>query len=402
MTRQIPFLHWQKRADGTEVAHWKPSPSLRKAGFQNHMLGTRRNARDAAGTRAAMTAAMALNDKVAEWRTGKAAARSMARLPRKWRFADLVAAYRASTEWQGLGDKTQAEYNVRLRQLEYWAEEGNLPVRSIDKAMVADLKKGLLANDGSLFRCASTLRILRLLLNWAIGEGIIEDNATKGVKIPATPKRSVLLLESEVADAVAIAAGKGWHSLALGLELGLWSFQREADLLALTRLNWRVYDNAAPTDAAVLANARGDVRGFRLQQMKTRAWVDCPMPPWLHERIEAAFARSSQHDAQHLLYDDEQPGRPYPEWLFQRRLRKVLDEAGLEGKRFRDLRRSGMSMFRDLGVETAAIVTISGHAVIGTASVLDHYMPANTRAACAAMATALRARAAREAKRDAR
>jgi hypothetical protein len=412
MTRQIPFLHWQTLKDGSQVAHWKPSPALRKSGFQNQRLGQRQSPRDREATKAATRAAEALNDKVAEWRAGKSGARAAASAPRKWRFIDLADAYRASDEWRVLGPKTKAEYGTRLRQLEFWAEEGMLPVRSIDRDMVRDLKKGLLADEGSLFRCASTMRVLRLLLNWAKGEGIVEVNATEGVKIPSTPKRGVLLLESEVAAVAATAAANGHPSVALAFEVGLWSFQREADLLGLTRMNWRTIDNCAPADAAVLANPRGDVKGFRLQQGKTGAWVDCPMPPWLHDRIEAAFALAASHGHGFLLHDDANPARverpaahdqkgppcAIPEWLFQRRARAAMDACGLPAKRFRDLRRSGMSMFRDLGVETAAIVTISGHAVIGHSSVLDHYMPANTRAACAALATALRTRGARQLK----
>lgn len=393
MTRQIPFLHWQTLKDGTQVAHWKPSPALRKAGFTNEKIGTRSGPRAVKETRAAIARALELNEKVELWRIGKAERHAQARLPRRWRFDDLVDAYKQAEEFTGLKPKTQAEYKVRLGQLTFWAEEGRLPVASIDKAMVQDLKKALL--PVSKFKCAATLRVLRLLLNWAKGEGIIGANPADEVKIPSTPKRAIMLLESEVEAAEAAAIANGHASLALAFQIGLWSFQREADLLALTRMNWRTFDNAAPADAAVLANSRGDVKGFRLQQEKTGAWVDCPMPPWLHERIEAAFATSAANGLQHLFHDDETPTRVYPDYMFQRRARKALDAAGCQGKRFRDLRRSGMSMFRDLGVETAAIVTISGHAVIGTSSVLDHYLPANTRAACAALATALRTRNAR-------
>lgn len=398
MTRQVPFLHWQTLKDGTQVAHWKPSPALRKAGFTNEKIGSRPHSRAAAETKAAIARALELNEKVESWRLGKAERHAQARTPRRWRFDDVIDAYRQSNEWADLAVKTQREYNVRLGQLSFWAEDGRLPVASIDKEMVGNLKKALL--PVSKFKCAATLRVLRLLLNWAKGEGIITVNPTDEVKIPSTPKRTVMLLESEVAGAEAAAIENGHASLALAFQIGLWSFQREADLLALTRFNWRVIDNVAPADAAVLANSRGDVKGFRLQQQKTGAWVDCPMPPWLHDRIDAAFTTADSHGLQHLLYDDETPTRVYPDYMFQRRARKALDAAGCQGKRFRDLRRSGMSMFRDLGVETAAIVTISGHAVIGTSSVLDHYLPANTRAACAAMATALRTRAAREARKE--
>ncbi|WP_292960563.1 hypothetical protein [Novosphingobium sp. UBA1939] len=393
MAREIPYLHWHQQKDGTEVAHWKPSPALRKAGFQNVRLGTR------AEYRQVIEKALDQNEKVEAWKQGAATQHQLRHVPRIWRFADLIEAYEETDEFKALKEKSRAEYQVRFRQLTYWADEGRLPVASIDKAMVTDLKKAMM--EVSVFRTAAILRILRLLMRWSVSEKIIGADPTDKVAVPSVPKRQILFTEAEVQDVEAAAMGLQFPSLALAWQLGLWTFQREADLLALTRMNWRTIDNCDAADAAVLANSRGEVKGFRLQQQKTGTWVDCPVPPELHDRIEAAFAVAAAHKGQHLLYDDRDPARAYPDYLFQRRARQAMTGAGQAGKRFRDLRRSGMSMFRDLGVETAGIVTISGHQIIGKASILDDYMPANTRAACAAMAKALRTRKARDARKEA-
>lgn len=390
MKRQIPFLHAQAKADKSIVWHWKPSPRLRKFGWNNRCLGPDRDS--------AILAALAINQQLAEWEAG-ASITTTRSAPRRHNFADLVTEYRRSAEYGLLRASTRREYETRLRFLQSWALDGKLALDALDRQMVRDLRAAILAPaaDGkaaSLYRAGSILRVLRLLLNWAKNEkGWLVTNPATDVAIPAAASRSTLLLPDEVAAAAAAAVALGFPSLGLGFTLGLWTLQRESDLLALNRMAWRAFDDLAPADRAVLANPAGTVMGFRLRQLKTGKWVDCPVPPFLHDRIEAAFATS-----QWLLPDDLQTARACPDYLFQRRARKALASAGLNDRQVRDLRRSGMTMLSQLGAELPGITAISGHAVLGRKTILDTYMPGNTRAACAAMAQALRTLAAREAR----
>lgn len=389
--RQIPFLHWRRpNAAGVAIADWKPSPRLRKLGWTNRVVG------DSADRNAAIRAAMALNEQVAAWEAQRLAGRSVAApaAPRRHTFADLVTAYRASPEFTDRAETTRREYDVRLRQLTEWALDGRLPIADIDRAMVKDLARELRAGGSSLHRTNAIVRVLSLLLSWAWEQRLIAENPTARLRLEQAAPRQTLLALHEVEMLDAAAGEAGLPSLALGFTLGMWTIQREEDLLALTRMNWRAIDNIDPADAAALANRKGDVMGFRLRQIKTGAWVDCPVPSWLHDRVEAAFDRS-----QWLCHDDARPDRACPDWQFRRRARTVLNAAGLDHAQFRDLRRSGMCMMRDAGAETPGITAISGHMVLGRKSILDTYMPPNTRAAARAMATTVRwhnARTARE------
>lgn len=391
--RQIPFLHWRPRKDGIATALWIPSPRLRRLGWKTRNIGT------SADTDAAMTAAIALNREVAEWETNRGAVPQPAR-PARRTFADLVLAYKQSGEWAQLSDKTHREYDVRLRWLTDWAMDGRLFLDQLDKPMVVDLRDALLKPDEkgkapSLHKAASIMRVLRLLLNWAVVREYIKASPMDKVRTPSPPSRQNAFLTDQIDEAAAEALKEGWDSISLALTLGLWSLQRRADLLAMTRMAWRPIENCHAADAAVLANHRGDVMGFRVFQQKTKAWVSCPIPPGLHERIEAAWSRSD-----FLLSDDDDRTRPYAEHTFQRRIRTALDAAGLAGMQFRDLRRSGMMLFNQLGAELPGITAISGHKVMGSKTILDTYMPANDRAACAAMATVLRTIAARQKKEE--
>lgn len=381
--RQIPFLHWTAAG----VAHWKPSPRLRAMGWTNRKLGTRDD------ETAVIMAALALNKEVEEFQ-GHALAAPVA--PRRRTVGDAIAEYYRSDDFaKGLADSTQREYRVRLNFIQEWALDGKLPLDQLDRTMVRDLKTALLAGDASLHRANAIMRVLRLLLNWTIRQGWLVSNPTDGIRMRQAPPRDTVLLEDQIAAVQDAATATGLPRIALGFLLGLWSLQRRSDLLKLTKLSWRVIDNVAPADRAVLAGSNGEVMGFRLRQTKTGAWVDCPMPPFLHADIETAFRTS-----QWLLADDKDLARPYPAYLFTRRARTVLDAAGLDDSQFRDLRRSGMTMLRDYGCEAPGITAISGHMILGRKSILDTYMPGNTRAACAAMAHALRTRTARTARKD--
>lgn len=392
--RQIPFVSPPvPRANGAFAWHWKPSPRLRKLGFANRHLGdtpTRRMTADI------IAAATALNDQVAAMDAGAADIAAERPVPRKWRWCDLVDDYRASNAFrQEIAPATRKEYDLRLRQLTEWALDGQLALADIDGQMVATLKEELLrpdanGNPGSVHTASGMLRVLRMMLRRATAKGLMPADPTAAVVIPTPPSR-VQKLDWEHWQAMASAArrrnGPDWHSAALAIEVAFWSIQRQADLLGLNRMAWRVLHGADSRDLPVMAGEDGKLRGFRLQQGKTGKWVDCPMPPWLHGAIAAAFEAG-----QWLLPDPQDPARPMNPKMLQRRVRALLDEAGHTGNQFRDLRRSGMSWMKDMGARESNIFTISGHGVLGKRTIVDTYMPPDTRSAIACIAAAERTR----------
>jgi hypothetical protein len=404
--RQIPFFFPQRLADRTIVWHWKPSARLRKAGFVNVKLGSEESA--------AVLRALELNAQVRAWesdgpaalgREGVALTRAA---PRIVRFDELVRRYRASPAFTALRKSTRHEYATRLNQLETWAIDGTLAVRDIDKMMVRDLRTALV--EGSPYKAAATLRVLRLLLNWAVDESIIRDNPAMSCKIPEPPRRKTITLDG-VREAIRAAAiAKNMLDVELCCDLGFWALQRQGDLLTLNRLAWRELDTVDPRYAAVLANARGRVMAFRLQQSKTGTWVDAPLPPFLHDRVEAAMAQSPTG---WVFHHPDRPAEAMPGWMLQRRFREARDAAietataaedaalvdQLTACQFRDLRRTGMSFYSNMGALVPWITALSGHSVTGHKTILDTYMPGNTEGAVACVATGLIGMAAR-AKRE--
>lgn len=405
--RQIPFLFSQALSDGSVMWHWKPSPRLRSAGFVNMKLGTDR--------RAAITAAEDQNDAVRAWEGGAApgeAAPAPRPVPRLVRFDELVRRYRASPDFTGLRKSTRDEYSVRLRQLEHWALDGALHVRDIDKPLIRDLRNGLLETV-SIYKTAGTLRVLRLLLQWAVDNAIVAVNPATNIDIPEPPSRQTRMDEPARVAIVEAAIGLGMSDVALAIELAFWTLQRQGDLLTLGRMGWReLRDLPLPRYVRQLADARGRVMGFRLQQQKTGAWIDAPIPPMLHDRIDAAFRDSnSAYVFAHVDHAD----RPMPNWMFQRRFRlaqwvaasmaiiagdMALAEA-IDVCQFRDLRRTGMIFYRSMGAKVPAITALSGHYVLGKKTIMDTYMPGDTSAAIECVAIGLEGWHAQQQEREA-
>ncbi|WP_288806314.1 hypothetical protein [uncultured Novosphingobium sp.] len=399
---KITYLHSRKLSDGRYAWNWKPSPALREGGWKNQQLG---ESASKTPPLEIVAKAMAINEKVEQWKIGGVGAMAAdtvpeahptRALPRKWLFSDLVDAYEASDEFKATAPKTQKEYRSRLRQLKFWADDGQLPILSIDKEMVKDLKRALLGDDesgnpGSKHKCAAMLRVLRLLMRWAgpDGQRLIPGDPTAGVPIPTPPSRTAKLDWEQVQHVAAIARDAGDEDSAFLLEIAFWSLQRRADLLELNRLAWRTFENLDPRDRAYLADTAGDVRGFRLLPQKTRRstgrWIDAPMPTFLHDRIAARFEKS-----QWLFHHPDDTEKPMPEHTAQRAVRVHLDAAGFETYQLRDMRRSGMSWFKDMGARESNIFAISGHAVLGKRTIADTYMPPDTPGACAAVAAVLR------------
>lgn len=380
---KIPHLHPAPRADGTIAWHWKPSPRLRASGWVNKLLGT---SSAPAGRRKpsppvdVIAAAQALNDSVAAWDLGCTTTTTKAP-PRRYTWDDLVAEYRASSEFTTKASSTRREYDVRLGQLRHWALDGCLHVDAIDEDLVRDLKRAL--QEGSPFKCAAMLRVLHLLMGWARVQRIIANNPCEAVTIPATPSRRSRLTWQDLLDA---AQGRQADDYALRvLRVGFWSMQRRADLAQFNRFAWREMHGADPRDVPALANARGEVWGFRITQEKTGATVDCPMPPFLHAEIETAFASSQ------WLFPGIDPKLAISGDVIRRRTRPVLDAAGFPHIQLRDMRRSGMSWVTDMGADRADVFAISGHPLLGNQRTMaDVYMPPDTRSACRAIAAACR------------
>jgi hypothetical protein len=417
---QIPNLSFRKLANGAIGAYWVPSPALRKAGWKSVTLGT--------DMKIAREMAEAKNEEVATWRNGGAKPREVKKLVKRHTMSDLIARYetdmmadaaREDRFEKKLSPETKKEYRSAFRAIEIWAEEGTTPITAITDKDIELLKKLLLGArhaDGrpKRHRAVQILRMLRTLFNFAVAQKMIFVSPMANVKVPEPSPRTRIIGPEAIAAVRAAAIELKRPDVELGVLLGLWTLQRQSDVIRLSHANWREMTDIAAEDRRVLARADGKVMSLTMRQRKTNKWVPIPPLPELRERIETAFAENAKRKVPLtvLVADPDEP-RGTPQWKFQRGFRAAVDAAlvkataeqdemlvdQLTGIQFRDLRRTGMCLMRELGLTVLFISTLSGHSIDETTKILETYMPADPRTAAAAvamLATRLGERAAAE------
>ncbi|ODU36621.1 hypothetical protein [Sphingopyxis sp. SCN 67-31] len=430
---KIRYFDYWEQADGTIRYRWIASPRLRRLGWQSIDLGTDKAA--------AMTMAIARNETVAAADEARklsvmginGAAPPARKLPRRMTLADLIHEFRIvmmqrhaldEAHEEHLTKKTVDQYNSQMNWLGAWG--GTTFLDEISVEVCKDLRT-LLVNGASAWNTAARLRMLRQLLGFAASKtrGWIRENPMDGeeVTIP-TPKSRTKRASIEaiewLADFARSFRGKdrtgverlGGANLELAVLLGFYSTQREGDLLAATRMNWRPIEDIDDYDRATLTlGGNGVVYGLRIFQQKTRKWVTCFLPPHVAERLDALIdSRGAGWDGPLLQNDDPDSKRRHiPDHEFQRIYRAMRDGAEAKARadgdawladelhklQYRDMRRSGMCWMRDMGSTVPQIASISGHKIEYTMKILDTYMPGDPRASAAGLASALRTRAAR-------
>jgi integrase len=133
--------------------------------------------------------------------------------------------------------------------------------------------------------------------------------------------------------------------MALALMLGLWTGQRQGDLL---RLTWKAYDG----------------QFIRLRQSKTDVHVTVPVG----KPLKAILDTTSRLSPFIISSEDD---RPYTSDGFRASWRKTCDRAGVKGLTFHDLRGTAVSRLASAGATEMEIAAITGHAVGDVRSIMD-------------------------------
>ena len=135
----------------------------------------------------------------------------------------------------------------------------------------------------------------------------------------------------------------------LPLLLGLWTGQRQGDLL---RLPWSAYDGTH----------------IRLRQSKGGVRVIIPVGAPLRRELDGVTKRSP-------IIMTTLDGNPWTPDGFRASWRKACKRAGIVGVTFNDLRGTAVTRLALAGCTEAEIATITGHSLRDVRSILDaHYL----------------------------
>lgn len=398
-SNRIKGLQAQQLADGTIKWHWKPSPRERRLGWGNLDCGTER--------KRAIELAEARNAEIinADIGIGHNGGPQISELrPRTMR--DLADAWTRSDHFKKqLRPNTQRLYKHSIAKLMMWTDNGAIPVAHISRASCLELRDALV-RTGQKAATANTLRVLRLLMQYAVDRGIIAVNPALKMRIPEADSRTHIIRAEAIELLDRAADALRLPSVKLGMMIGFWTMQRESDLLAYTRSDWKIIP---PTDVpaearASLCDAQGNVWGFMKDQIKTKVHVWPSVPPAVRDLVHAQIRTNEARTVPTIvILPDDRMAKRYSAKQFQRRFSEVRAVAWygaiirhdwrlakhIRNTQFRDFRRTGMSYFGELRVPVPLIAAISGHSINYTQKILDTYMPANTRFAVMGLAEAI-------------
>lgn len=410
---------------------WDASPRLRRAGWKAFKF-------EAADLVAALALWKVQDDKIKQWEAGGASPRSVKAYSQKQTFGALLDRYERE-HLIGLATNTQRTSKPLIADLRTWAAKH--PVAWITPQRVRALKLALcpqadqiprLLRDGYRDIPGHSQAFKRLCMGrdifaWAKRPsiGLAATNPFEDFELPKPPPRNQLWDRECEAAFTAAADDLGEHSIGFALRLAINFGQREADLLALTRSNWREItleqlDGDRELYQALASETgpnAGKVMGFYLGQGKGKTaanpkgvQIGVPIAGNMRMEVEASIADATARAAEqarggtaiaftamHLIVRDKVAanwskriavGSKWAQRDFIEKVATVRDhaaktarEAGdeelaerIEALQFLDTRRTCVTRLADLGMSAATIAGRTGHSLKTVENILKVYL----------------------------
>jgi integrase len=245
----------------------------------------------------------------------------------------LIVSYFGAPQFLGLAPATQQTYRNILER--FRAEHGDKPVALLTRQHL----NAMLATKINTPAAANHwLRLIRVLMTFAVEEGFRKDNPATGIKnIKNRSEGFHTWNEDEIASFEAKHPVGTKARLALGLLL--YTAQRRSDVIRMGRQHVR--------DGVV-----------HVRQQKTGSPLAIPMHPDLAAIIDAT-------PSDHLTFLTTILGKPFTAAGFGNWFRDRCDEAGLPKEcASHGLRKAACRRLAEAGCSANVIASISGHATL--------------------------------------
>ena len=241
----------------------------------------------------------------------------------------LIVKYYRSPEFRGLKASTQAARRGILEP--FRSQHGTKPVARLTRSHVKDI---IGAKADTPEAANSLLKVLRVILKYAVEDGMIANNPAVGVKRYRGRGEGIhTWTEDEIAQFQAR------HPLntrpALALALLLYTVQRRGDVI---RLGWQ--------------HVKGDV--ITLRQDKTDEPLHLPM----HPELVRALAMAPRTNLTFLVAAS---GGPFSGPSFTNWFKQQCKLAGLARCSAHGLRKAGATRLANAGCSTDQLKAITGH-----------------------------------------
>lgn len=278
-------------------------------------------------------------------------------------LAALVALYKASAEFTGLGEKTRRDYARCLDRIRQ--EFGDMPRPVLQDPETRGEFKAWRDTMAHKPRTADMhWTVLARVLSWAKDRGKLSVNVCeRGGRLYESDRRELIWTEEVLQRFFEVAP---FH-IAQVVMFGLWTGQRQADLLKLAWTNF---------DGRVLRLRQG-----KKQRGKPARHVTIPCGGPLLSLIQTL--KDNRRHAVMLLNSD---GEPWTSDGFRSSFGKICDKVGVGELHFHDLRGTAVTRLALAGCSEAEIASITGHSMNEVRSILEaNYLGARADLAEAAV-----------------
>jgi integrase len=242
----------------------------------------------------------------------------------------MIVGYLGSAAFHKLAPPSQQQYRRIFEGLR--RDYGDLGIVTLARKHVVRILDSKSEHPGA---ARDLLRCLRLLVRYAIGVGVRQDDPTIGVRV-AMPNSDGFRTWSEEDIAAFEATYPIGSKPRLALALLLGTAARCADVVRL---------------------GRGNIRGgtIHLTQQKTGTALTIPVTAELAEAINAAAP------SEHMVFLTNELGRPFTARGFSKWFVKRCEQIGLE-RSAHGLRKAACRRLAEAGCSANEIAAISGHA----------------------------------------
>jgi integrase len=274
-------------------------------------------------------------------------------------FVDAVAEYFGSQEFDGLGERTKADYRKFRKVIEdAWPD---LPLAVLgDKLIRRDLKKWhtQLVKEKGPRQADLVLATMSRIVSFAVDSSLIAQNHIIGIARAYKADRSDAIWTLEDVSAFMEVAHR---QMKLALILALHLGRRQGDLIQLT---WSDYDG----ERIAVTNRKGGRKSkFKARCTETlRATLDA---------AKRALGRIPHKDERILTTVE---GGEWVESHFSTKFSATKNRAGLTHLHFHDLRGTAITVLAESGCTNSEIASITGHSMKHIEKIIDTYM-ARTR-----------------------
>jgi integrase len=267
------------------------------------------------------------------------------RQPRAGTLMTLIAEYKASAEYRSLSASSLRAYSHYIKLIE--DEFGDMPLEALRDPRVRGEFKSWRDRFAETPRKADyAWSTLARILSFAKDRGLIPVNPCEGGgRLYKANRQDKLWGDDQVAAFLAAAPAE----MVLAAMLGLWTGQRQGDLL---RLPWSAYDGSH----------------IRLKQSKTGRRVVVPVGAPLKALLDGITRRGP-------LIMTNTLGRPWTSDGFRTSWAKACRKAGITGLTYHDLRGSAVVRLALADATVPQIATLTGHSLKDVEAILDaHYL----------------------------